>query len=83
MYIHSKSAWFSDRSGWACSDGLKGGRGTGSDFSMLINVSSVCWLVSKFAEKRIFESLYKMLIRFVYTVGLALLGTVGLFMARA
>jgi hypothetical protein len=47
---------------------------------MLINVSSARWLVSKFAEKRIFESLYKMLIRFAYTVGLALLGSVRGFL---
>jgi hypothetical protein len=45
------------------------------------------WLVPKFAEKRVFKAytfcLYVLLIRFAYTVGLALLKTVGLFMFDA
>jgi hypothetical protein len=40
------------------------------------------WLVPEFAKKR-FQSLYVLLIRFAYAVGLALLEMVGLFLLVA
>jgi hypothetical protein len=62
---------------------LKDGLGKGSDFSMLMNDSSACWRVPKNSWENVFHSLYVLLIRFAYTVGLALLGSVGVFLLVA
>jgi hypothetical protein len=64
--------------------GLEGGFGQG--FRLLYvfdHGSSARWLVSEFAEKRFFKSVYVLYIRFVYMVGLALLEMVRLCMLDA
>ena len=52
-------------------------------FIVLDHRSSARWLVSEFAEKRFFKSIYVLYIRFAYTVGLALLEMVRLCMLDA